>query len=362
MSKRYKLLPIIRGSHFTFEAMYKLIIKPILFQLDPEKAHRVTLAILDFIAAYSFTRFLFKLFFIGNLKNETVELMGLQFKNRVGLAAGFDKNAEHIESFALLGFGHIEVGTVTPLPQSGNDLPRLFRLPKDEALINRMGFNNRGVKVMATRLKFLREKKLDIIIGGNIGKNKITPNDKAVDDYVICFYELFDVVDYFVVNVSSPNTLGLRELQDKEPLTHLLQTLQAINQSKPNPKPMLLKIAPDVSNTQLDEIIEIVTQTNFNGIIATNTTIDRSELITSKPLIESIGAGGLSGKVLLSKSNKVLEYIHSKNNKLILIGVGGIHNSKDAKLKFDTGASLIQIYTGLVYEGPELIKNIINNN
>lgn len=283
-------------------------------------------------------------------------LFGLNFKNSVGLAAGLDKNAKAIDAFSDMGFGFVEIGTVTPKPQSGNPKPRLFRLKKDQSLINRMGFNNDGVEVVKERLK---KRKSDIIVGGNIGKNKVTPNENAVDDYLICFDKLFDVVDYFVVNVSSPNTPGLRELQEKGPLTHILNSLMTQNNSKAIQKPILLKIAPDLTNEQLDDIIDIVIETKIAGLIATNTTIDRSELETEPDIIEQIGNGGLSGKALQEKSNNVIEYINKKSDgKIPIIGVGGIGNASNAQDKIKAGASLIQIYSGFIYEGPSLIRNI----
>jgi dihydroorotate dehydrogenase len=272
------------------------------------------------------------------------------------LGAGLDKNAELVEELAQMGFGFIEIGTVTPQAQSGNDKPRLFRLPKDKALINRMGFNNDGVTEIARRL---RKRHTDIIIGGNIGKNKFTPNENAVKDYIICFDGLFDVVDYFVVNVSSPNTPNLRELQEKGPLTHILQTLQERNREKRSPKPILLKIAPDLTDSQLDDIIDIVQATGISGVIAANTTISRSNLLTPEPLIQSIGQGGLSGQPLKKRSTEVIRYLHQKSGgSFPIIGVGGIGSAEDALQKIEAGAALVQLYTGFIYEGPALIKEI----
>ena len=283
------------------------------------------------------------------------EVFGIKFKNPVGLAAGFDKNGEYVEAFSGLGFGFIEVGTVTPLPQPGNEKPRMFRLPEDEALINRMGFNNKGVEVMAERLRRLKVKAPEIVIGGNIGKNKVTPNENAVNDYVICFDKLFDVVDYFVVNVSSPNTPGLRELQEKEPLKALLNTLQQRNSKNNISRPILLKIAPDLTNEQLDDIVEIVQETGIAGVIASNTTLDRQGLHNN---LKS-EMGGLSGKPLTLRSTEVIRYLAQKSNHSFpIIGVGGIHSAQDAKDKMDAGASLVQLYTGFIYEGPGLIKRI----
>jgi len=291
------------------------------------------------------------IFIIEDKKLERI-LFGLTFNNPVGLAAGFDKNAVLFDEFENFGFGFVEIGTVTPRPQGGNPKKRLFRLIEDEAIINRMGFNNDGVKVIAERL---RKRKTDVIIGGNIGKNKVTPNEKAVDDYLICFHELFDVVDYFVVNVSSPNTPNLRALQDKEPLTNLLQTLQDENDKKTAPKPILLKIAPDLTDEQLMDIIDIVKTTKIAGVIATNTTISRENLVSEK----RIEVGGLSGKPVRERSTEVIKFLADKSNKAFpIIGVGGIHSVKDAKEKLDAGADLIQIFTGFIYEGPELVKRI----
>ncbi len=335
--------------------MYKSIIRPFLFKFSPEKIHHFTFNALRWITP--FFGWLFRVKF--DVKNKKLErnLFGLTFKNPVGLAAGFDKNAALFNELSDLGFGFIEIGTVTPLPQDGNPKPRLFRLPEDQALINRMGFNNEGVDAAVERLKYRR--RTNQIIGGNIGKNKVTPNENAVVDYLICFRKLFDFVDYFVVNVSSPNTPNLRELQDKEPLTHLLQTLMNENNKKEKPKPILLKIAPDMTNTQLDDIIDIVKKTQIAGVIATNTTIDRSGLNTNASKIKAIGAGGLSGKPVKNRSTEVIRYLAEKSNKAFpIIGVGGIHSEIDALEKLDAGADLIQLFTGFIYEGPELIKRI----
>ncbi len=283
------------------------------------------------------------------------EVFGLKFRNPVGLAAGFDKNAQFVEEFEALGFGFIEIGTVTPLPQPGNVKPRMFRLPADEGLINRMGFNNQGVDVVASRLRKI--KRDGLIIGGNIGKNKITTNEDAVKDYLICFERLFEVVDYFVVNVSSPNTPGLRELQEKAPLTALLHELQAKNKQKSLSKPILLKIAPDLSDAQLDDIVEIVQETEIAGVIATNTTLSREGLSSAENLKNE--AGGLSGKPLSKRSTEVIAYLHQQSKGAFpIIGVGGIHSPADALEKLQAGARLVQLYTGFIYEGPGLIKAI----
>lgn len=334
--------------------MYQLL-KPFLFLFNPEKAHKITTKVLHVVLKIPFGKSLIKSLFNYEHASLEQQLFGLTFKNPVGLAAGFDKNAELIDDFTHLGFGFIEIGTLTPKGQSGNPQPRLFRLPQDNALINRMGFNNKGVDEAVERLK---NRKSNIIVGGNIGKNKVTPNENALEDYLICFEKLFDHVDYFVVNVSSPNTPGLRELQEKEPLKKLLKTLQEKNAEKPNPKAILLKIAPDLSEEQLNDIIEITNELKLDGLIVSNTTIDRAGLKTNKKLIEKIGAGGLSGQPVFSKSNEVLKYIRSKNKSVTIIAVGGIMTAQDAADKINAGANLIQIYTGLVYKGPSLIKEI----
>ena len=334
--------------------MYK-IIKPLLFLFTPEKAHKVTTHLLHVVLSLPFGKSLIRSLFHFENQGLEREVFGLKFKNPVGLAAGFDKNAELIDDFSNLGFGFIEIGTLTPKGQPGNPQPRLFRLPADEALINRMGFNNDGVDEAVERLK---RRKSDIIVGGNIGKNKVTPNENAPDDYLICFERLFDYVDYFVVNVSSPNTPGLRELQEKEPLTKLLKVLQEENAKKDAPKPILLKIAPDLTGSQLDDIIAITRELDPDGLIVSNTTIDRSGLVTSKHTIENIGAGGLSGKPVFDKSNDVLKYIRKHLPNIQVIAAGGIHSAQDAVRKIKAGANLVQIYTGLVYEGPALIKRI----
>jgi dihydroorotate dehydrogenase len=279
------------------------------------------------------------------------EVFGLKFKNPVGLAAGFDKNAELYKELSNLGFGFIEIGTVTPKAQPGNPKKRLFRLQEDSAIINRMGFNNEGVGEAVKRLR----KNTDVLIGGNIGKNKVTPNEDAVDDYDFSFEALFDYVDYFVVNVSSPNTPNLRALQDKEPLTQLLNHLEQKNQKKPHPKPILLKIAPDLTESQLLDIIEIVETTKIAGVIATNTTISREGLVSES----KDEMGGLSGKPLNKSSTDVIRFLSEKSHKAFpIIGVGGIMTPEDALEKLDAGASLVQLYTGFVYEGPGLVKAI----
>jgi dihydroorotate dehydrogenase len=335
--------------------MYSLI-KSVLFKFDPEKIHYFVTDWLKKIHKIAPLNSAIKSFYQIEDKSLERNVLGLHFKNPVGLAAGFDKNGDFIEEFANFGFGFIEVGTVTPLPQSGNEKPRMFRLKADNALINRMGFNNDGVEALAKKLAVV--KRDGLIIGGNIGKNKNTPNENAVDDYVICFDALFDVVDYFVVNVSSPNTPNLRALQDKEPLKHILNTLQNRNLKNNITRPILLKIAPDLSNQQLDDIVEIVQETKIAGVIATNTTISRENLTSPKMLIDEMG--GVSGKPLKSRSTEVIRYLSEKSNQSFpIIGVGGIHSSDDALEKLEAGAALVQIYTGFVYEGPGLVKEIL---
>lgn len=326
--------------------------------MDPETAHnRVTGGLHAFTKIWGAKSLIQSLYAISDPRLER-EVFGLKFKNPVGLAAGFDKNAAYIEEMADLGFGFIEIGTVTPRPQPGNDKPRMFRLVEDEALINRMGFNNQGADVAAGRLQQLK-KRGNLIIGGNIGKNKMTPNEKAVDDYVYCFCTLFNYVDYFVVNVSSPNTPGLRDLQEKEPLKNILNTLQEHNRSKAIQRPILLKIAPDLSNSQLDDIVEIVSETKIAGVIATNTTISRAELCTQDNALVN-EAGGVSGKPLRKRSTQVIRYLSERSDRSFpIIGVGGIHSPEDAIEKLEAGASLIQLYTGFIYEGPALIRRIL---
>lgn len=342
--------------------MYKLLLKPLFFKLAPEDAHKRTMQLFRVTLRLPFGKAIFAQLF--DLKHPKLErtVAGLRFPNPVGLAAGFDKDGKYFEDLTALGFGFIEIGTVTPRPQDGNPQPRLFRLPTDEALINRMGFNNEGVEAMTARLEKWRKNappSVSLIVGGNIGKNKITPNEEAFRDYEICFEQLFPLVDYFVVNVSSPNTPDLRALQEKEPLNQLLAHVQNLNNKKEKPKPIFLKIAPDLNNTQLDEILEVVAQNNIAGIIGTNTTISREGLNTPPLSISDIGAGGLSGKPLTHRSTEVIKYLREKGDKsLIIIGVGGIHSPEDALEKLAAGADLIQVYTGLIYEGPSLVKRI----
>jgi dihydroorotate dehydrogenase len=337
-------------------SVYKHFIKPLLFKKNPEDAHHFTFSWIKKTFTLPIIKPLIKSLFQYENPVLEREVFGLKFKNPVGLAAGFDKDAKLIDEMALLGFGFIEIGTLTPKPQDGNPLPRLFRLPQDEALINRMGFNNGGVEEAVKRLK---KRNTKILIGGNIGKNKITPNEEALYDYLYCLEVLHPYVDYFVVNVSSPNTPNLRELQEKEPLKKLLSEVKAANEKKKLPKPILLKIAPDLTIGQLDDIVEIALETKIDGIIATNTTIERDMLQTPKDEIEAIGAGGVSGRILAKRSTEVIKYLAVQSNHTFpIIGVGGIFSAQDAIDKLEAGASLVQIYTGMIYEGPSLVRKI----
>ncbi|PKP45161.1 MAG: dihydroorotate dehydrogenase (quinone) [Bacteroidetes bacterium HGW-Bacteroidetes-12] len=336
--------------------MYKFFVKPLLFAMQPEKAHYFAVGCLTFFTKIPGGTWILKAMFDVTDKKLERKLFGLTFKNPVGLAAGFDKDARWFNQLANLGFGFIEIGTLTPKAQVGNPKPRLFRIVEDEGLINRMGFNNLGAENAIQRLK---NRKTNIIIGGNIGKNTATANDDALEDYLFNFNTLHDYVDYFVVNVSCPNVKDLTKLQDTPFLLNLLGELKKINTTKAKPKPILLKIAPDLNNSQLDEIIEIVAQTNIDGIIATNTTTSREGLKTDKNRIEEIANGGLSGKPLKNRSTEVIRYLATKSNKAFpIIGVGGIHSAEDALEKLEAGADLIQLYTGFIYEGPGLIRAI----
>ncbi len=331
--------------------MYKLLIRPIFFWFDPEKIHHFTFSFIRLVSKIPGTKAVFRRLYLVNDPRLETEVFGLRFKNPVGLAAGFDKDAKLYEELSNFGFGFIEIGTLTPKGQEGNPKKRLFRLKEDSAIINRMGFNNGGVMEAVERLK----SNPGVLIGGNIGKNKLTPNEEATSDYEICFDALYDYVDYFVVNVSSPNTPNLRALQDKEPLTQLLQTLQDKNLAKAKQKPILLKIAPDLTDEQLLDIVDIVAATKIAGVIATNTTISR-EGLQSENKTET---GGLSGKPLTKRSTEVIRFLSQKSNKAFpIIGVGGIHSAEDAIEKLEAGACLVQLYTGFIYEGPALVKAI----
>jgi dihydroorotate dehydrogenase len=345
--------------------MYTLL-RRFLFLFSPEWVHYFSMNGLKLLCTIGFKKIITKSFTPTN--NNPCIVFGIQFKNPVGLGAGFDKNARYLNELECLGFGFVEIGTVTPLPQAGNDKPRLFRIPKDKALINRMGFNNDGVEIVKKRLirwqSKVKNQKSKIIIGGNIGKNKVTPNKDAWKDYEICFTELHPYVDYFVVNVSSPNTPGLRELQEKESLRKILTHLQEIQKTKFIPqgagqKPLLLKIAPDLTNEQLDDVIDLALEIKLDGLVATNTTIDRSGLTTHNSQLTTIGAGGLSGLPLKYRSTEVVQYICNKTNgKIPVIASGGIFTGTDAKEKLDAGATLLQVWTGFIYEGPGIVKNI----
>ncbi len=342
--------------------MYKLV-RNILFWFDAEDVHYFAMNMLSLFCNIPFIKRFLKNKFTPHNPNLSKEIFGLTFSNPVGLAAGFDKNGKYLNELETLGFGFVEIGTVTPLPQPGNPKPRLFRLPKDKALINRMGFNNEGAKSAAERVRSykLKNKNSNLIIGGNIGKNKITPNENAWKDYEICFSDLHDVVDYFVVNVSSPNTPGLRDLQQKDSLKKILTHLQFINTAKKVQKPLLLKISPDLEQSDLDDVIDLAMEIKLDGLVAANTTITRKNLLTAQKEIEQIGAGGLSGKPLHEESNRITHYIYQKTKGTIpIISSGGIFSAKDAKEKFENGADLIQVWTGFIYEGPGIVKKILS--
>ncbi|MBS1620529.1 MAG: quinone-dependent dihydroorotate dehydrogenase [Bacteroidetes bacterium] len=349
--------------------MYKLLRK-FFFLFPPEGVHYFAMNCFRFLCNIGFRKLLAA--FYKPKRNLQFSIFNIPFPNRVGLGAGFDKNAKYLRELETLGFGFVEIGTVTPKPQEGNPKPRLFRLPKDKALINRMGFNNDGVIVITKRLKEWKEKKSKsglqtsgsrLIIGGNIGKNKITANEDAWKDYEICFKELHPYVDYFVVNVSSPNTPGLRELQEKESLRKILSHLQKLNLQFETQRPVFLKIAPDLTNEQLDDVLDLVMEIKLDGLVATNTTISREHLLTHASKLESIGTGGLSGLPLKNKSTEIVNYIHQKTNgQIVIIASGGIFSAEDAKEKFKAGASMIQVWTGFIYEGPSIVKKINNQS
>ena len=337
--------------------MYKGLIRPLLFLMNAEQAHHFTFKTLKVLFQIPGVKAITSLFF-GSLKGREKQVMGLHFKNPVGLAAGFDKDAKLYNELSAFGFGFIEVGTLTPKPQDGNPKPRLFRIVEDEAVINRMGFNNGGLDAAALRLA---KKKTDIIIGGNIGKNKVTPNDVATSDYIKGVEALHDVVDYFVVNVSSPNTPNLRELQEKEPLKALLKEVKAKNEEL-GAKPLMLKIAPDLTDGQLDDIVGIVNELKLSGVVATNTTISRAGLKASQEKVAAMGAGGLSGKILRERSTEVVRYLRNKlSADIAIIAVGGIFTGKDAKEKLDAGADLVQVWTGFLYEGPAMVRRMLRS-
>ncbi len=336
--------------------MYKYLIKPIFFLFDPEKIHHFVFKVLRIFLSIPGIKHISGAIYTVKNKSLEKELFGLTFRNPVGLAAGFDKNALLLNQLEYLGFGFVEIGTVTPKPQAGNPKKRLFRLPEDEALINRMGFNNDGADVVASRLK---NRKTNIIIGGNLGKNTATDNDDAQADYEYVLKALHPHVDYFVLNVSCPNVGSTQKLNDKNYLIQLLNDLKKLSADLGKERPILLKIGPDRSNEQLDEVIEIINTTKIAGVISTNTATDRSNLKTDKSRIEEIGNGGLSGQPLAKRSTEVIRYLAKNSNKsFAIIGVGGIHSAEDAKEKIEAGADLVQVYTGFIYEGPGLVKKI----
>ncbi len=336
--------------------MYKHLVRPFFFFIDPEKVHHQVVSLLKFGFSIPGIRQIFR--YITTIRHPQLrrELFGITFNNPVGIAAGFDKNAHCYNELADLGFGFIEIGTVTPKGQPGNPKKRLFRLPKDRALINRMGFNNQGLEAAVTNLK---KRKTKAVIGGNLGKNTQTPNHEAVNDYLKVFSGLFDVVDYFVVNVSCPNITDLRELQDQDALVNILQQIQKINQAKSHPKPVLLKVSPDLNEGQLDEVIDLAREKLIDGVVAVNTTITRTGLFTPEEEVKKIGNGGLSGKPLKQRATEVIRYLSQKSGKAFpIIGVGGIETPEDAIEKLEAGADLIQVYTGFIYEGPFIARKI----
>jgi dihydroorotate dehydrogenase len=338
-------------------------IRSLLFLISAERAHHVAMTALNILCSVPFIKRMITSRFSAAHPSLVTQQFGIQFPNPVGLGAGFDKNAKYLRELQALGFGFVEIGTVTPRPQEGNEKPRLFRLPKDGALINRMGFNNEGVEVITKRLKEWKEKKSNrtnsLIIGGNIGKNKVTPNEEAWKDYEICFRALHPYVDFFVVNVSSPNTPGLRELQEKDALHRILTHLQTLNKSFQVQRPILLKIAPDLTPTQIDDVIDLAKEINLDGLVATNTTVSREGLQTTSAELEYIGAGGLSGKPVEKRSTAIVQYIHQKTGGSIpIIGSGGIFTAEDAMKKQAAGARLIEVWTGFIYEGPYIVKKI----
>jgi len=335
--------------------MYNLL-KSLFFLLSPEVAHEFALKSLSILLRFpligSWIRKSFQ-----PINAQPIVVKGITFPNTIGLAAGFDKNAKWLPLLKDLGFGHVEIGTVTPLPQPGKPAPRLFRLPKDNALINRMGFNNDGIDAVVERLK---NRPAGLVVGGNIGKNKITPNEEAINDYTIAFDAIYDHVDYLVVNISSPNTPGLRDLQEDTFITSLFEKLQSIRTNKRIWKPIFLKIAPDFNQTQIHSLIETIKKANVDGVIATNTTIDRSNLRTSNKTVENMGAGGLSGKPLFEASNTILGFLAMELGEIPLIGVGGVFTKEDYEQKISMGASLVQVYTGFIYVGPRIVRKILS--
>lgn len=364
MNQIYHFDPAGENFFAKLQPMYSLI-RRLLFQFPTEPVHYFSMNSLHTVAALpGAPKLLARHFAARGDLSKTV--FGLPFRNPVGLAAGFDKNARWLDELELIGFGSVEIGTVTPLPQDGNEQPRLFRLPADKALVNRMGFNNEGVKKVSERLARWRSGRPEpvpgrprMIVGGNIGKNKVTPNQDAWKDYEICFRQLFDTVDYFVVNVSSPNTPGLRALQEKDALHKILDHLQTINRQQPHTRPLLLKIAPDLTQSQVDDVIDLAAECELDGLVAANTTISREGLKTPAATIEAVGAGGLSGAPLRQRATDLLRYIHTRSaGNIPVIASGGIFTGADAQEKFDAGASLVQVWTGFIYEGPHIVRNI----
>ncbi|MEO1203287.1 MAG: quinone-dependent dihydroorotate dehydrogenase [Pseudomonadota bacterium] len=335
--------------------MYPLL-RSLLFKLDAERAHHLVTGQLTFWSGFAPTRALIARRYAGGDLDQSISALGLRFPNRLGLSAGFDKDARYLTAMQALGFGFVEVGTVTPRAQPGNPKPRIFRLPDDEALINRLGFNNDGLDAMRRRLEDRPE---GLIVGGNIGKNKDTPEDAAADDYVACFRGLHDRVDYFVVNVSSPNTPGLRDLQDREPLTRILGSLQEVNQGLGQPRPVLLKIAPDLEDAQIVDTVKLVQELDIDGIVACNTTIGRGGLRSNPSEVDEIGAGGLSGPPVRARATAVMRLIREvAGPSMTLVGVGGISSADSARERIEAGADLLQIYTGFIYHGPALVAEL----
>ena len=353
---------VLRTSFIFAPTMYRLL-RNFLFLFSPEWVHYFSMNSLRLLCRLGGKKILRSMFVPK--ESTPVEFLGIRFPNPVGLGAGFDKNARYLRELECLGFGAVEIGTVTPLPQAGNDKPRLFRLPKDKALINRMGFNNEGVELVKERLRKLKIEsgKLKIVIGGNIGKNKVTPNEEAWKDYAICYRELYPYVDYFVVNVSSPNTPGLRELQEKDSLHKILTTLQEMRKELAianGHKPLLLKIAPDLTLEQINDVIDLATEIKLDGLVATNTTIAREGLLTAADKVNAIGAGGLSGLPVRQRSTAIVQYIAEKTKgQLPIIASGGIFTGADAREKLEAGASMVQVWTGFIYEGPAIVKKIV---
>lgn len=338
--------------------MYRTLIRPLLFLFPSETAHRIAMGTLNIVVALPFGKWLVRSLFGVRAKGMQREIAGLTFPNPLGIAAGFDKNGTSINALAALGFGHIEIGSVTPRPQLGNPRPRLFRLKKSRALINRMGFNNEGCIAIAHRLAKHRDR--NFILGANIGKNKDTPNERAADDYVLCFDTLHPYVDYFVVNVSSPNTPGLRALQEREPLRNILEAVIARNQELSPARPLFLKIAPDLSDALVTDIVQLALELKLSGLIVANTTVSREGLLEDPVAVNNIGAGGVSGVPLRVRAQALLMLVKTLvPDDFLLIGVGGIDSPETAIDRIHGGASLIQLYTGFVYEGPGLVRRIL---